>query len=173
MTLLFERNTGDAEDVRMTMGTRIGWKSGCLTAAMAGAALAPHQAGASLGAPEATVAADAEQLKGSIRLTEHANYRVHEVTLPSGTVLREFATPAGSIFAVAWSGPSMPNLRQALGGYFDTYTAAAKAPHQGHHHLAVTQDKIVLQSSGRMRAFTGRAYLPQAVPAGVSVDELH
>jgi hypothetical protein len=32
---------------------------------------------------------------------------------------------------------------------------------------------LVIESAGRMRAFTGRAYLPQAVPAGVIVDELH
>jgi hypothetical protein len=143
-----------------------------LALALLGAALTPHSARAALGEPEASVASDAERLMGSIKLTERANYRMHEVRLPSGTVLREFATPGGSVFAVAWNGPSIPNLRQALGSYFDAYTAAAKAPHYGHHHLAVNQDKFVLQSSGRMRAFSGRAYLPQAVPAGVSLDEL-
>jgi hypothetical protein len=30
-----------------------------------------------------------------------------------------------------------------------------------------------MQSSGHMRAFTGRAYLPRAVPPGVTEDELH
>ena len=66
----------------------------------------------------------------------------------------------------------MPNLRQTLGQYFDTYVAAAKAKHAGHHHLQIQQDDLVVQAGGHMRAFSGRAYLPQAVPAGVSIGDL-
>jgi hypothetical protein len=29
-----------------------------------------------------------------------------------------------------------------------------------------------VQVSGHMRAFTGRAYLPQAIPGGVSLEDL-
>jgi hypothetical protein len=135
--------------------------------------LAPHAARATLGEPETTVASDVAELKGSVKSTQLTNYRVHEIQLPSGTVLREFATPGGSVFAVAWSGPSMPNLQQTLGSYFNTFVAAAKSPHGGHHVLQVQQDNFVMQSSGHMRAFSGRAYLPHAIPAGVSLDELH
>jgi len=151
----------------------IGQKYAYLAAALLVAALAPQLALATLGEPETTIAADAAELKASVKSTEQTNYRVHEIQLPSGTVLREFATVGGIVFAVAWSGPAMPNLQQALGSYFDVYVTAAKAPHAGHRHLQVQQDNFVMQSSGRMRAFTGRAYLPQAVPAGVSRDELH
>ena len=135
--------------------------------------LAPPPARASLGDPEATAGSDAAQLHGSMKSTERTNYRVHEIQLPSGTALREFSTPGGTVFAVAWRGPAIPNLQQALGRYFDTFTAAASAPHGGHHQLQIQQENFVMQSSGHMRAFSGRAYLPQALPAGISLEDLH
>ena len=143
-----------------------------LMAVLLPAALAPHPASAALGEVETTVASDAERLEGSIKSTERTNYRVHEIKLPSGSVVREFATLDGHVFAVAWRGPTIPNLQQVLGSYFDTFTAAARMPHGGHHQLQIHQDNFVMRSSGHMRAFSGRAYLPPAVPAGVSLDEL-
>jgi uncharacterized protein DUF2844 len=136
------------------------------------AALSPCIAGAALGEPESSVQTDGAMLQGSIRTTEHASYRLHEIQLPSGTVLREFAGSDGKVFAVAWNGPNIPNLRQAFGRYFDTYVTAAKAKHAGHTHLQIQQSDLVVQSNGHMRAFVGRAYLPQAVPSGVDLGEL-
>jgi hypothetical protein len=160
------------EQLSMLTRPGIGSRYIYLAAALLAAPLAPHSARATLGEPETTVASDAAELKGSVKSTEQTNYRVHEIQLPSGTVLREFTTLGGTVFAVAWSGPAMPNLQQTLGSYFNNFVAAAKAPHGGHHVLQVQQDSFVMQSSGHMRAFTGRAYLPQSIPAGVSVDEL-
>jgi hypothetical protein len=135
-------------------------------------ALLPGVAGATLGEPEATVQTDTQLLRGAIKSTARSNYRVHEIQLPSGTVLREFVASDGNVFAIAWSGPALPNLRQTLGRYFDTYVAAAQAKQMGRNHLHVVQDNLVIQAGGHMRAFTGRAYLPQAVPAGVSLGDL-
>lgn len=143
--------------------------SACLLLA---AAIAPRMACATLGAPESTAADDAQRLEGEIKSAEHGPYRVHEITLPSGTLLREYAVPGGAVFAVAWSGPAIPNLSQALGGYFTLYTGAAKATHTGRTHLQIRQEGFVMESNGHMRAFTGRAYLPQALPAGTSLDEI-
>jgi len=151
----------------------IGYKCTTLLAAILGTGLLPHPARAALGEPESSVTADVQQLKASIKSTTQTNYRVHEIQLPSGTVVREFSGPDGKIFAVTWKGPAMPNLRQTLGTYFGAYTAAAQAPHAGRGLLQVRQPNLVIQSSGHMRAFAGRAYLPQAVPSGVSVEELH
>jgi Protein of unknown function (DUF2844) len=136
------------------------------------AAMSPYMAAAALGEPETSVSTDVSQLRGSIKITEHANYRQHEIQLPSGTVVREFAGLDGKVFAVAWSGPFVPNLRQTLGRYFDTYVAAAKGRHTGHTHLQISQSDLVVQSGGHMRAFAGRAYLPQAIPSGVDVGDL-
>ena len=156
----------------MPSPARIDFKHVCL-ATLVAAALLPRMAGAALGQPEASAAADALALKGSIKSTEQASYRIHTIELPSGAVLREFATPGGNVFAVAWSGPSLPNLRQSLGQYFDEYVTAAQAKRGSHHQLVIQQDDLVVQSSGHMRDFSGRAYVPRALPAGVTTDELH
>ena len=143
-----------------------------VTCSVLAAALSPCIAEAGLGQPESTLQADAVQLKGSIKATEHAGYRVQEIQLPSGTLVREFVGSDGNVFAVAWNGPTVPNLRQTLGQYFDNFVAAAQAKHADHHHLQIQQSDLVVQAAGHMRAFSGRAYLPQAVPAGVSIGDL-
>ena len=136
------------------------------------AGLGPCIASATLGEPETSVQADVAKLKGSIKVTDHASYRLHEIQMVSGTVVREFVASDGKVFAVAWNGPTIPNLRQMLGQYFDNYVTAAKAKHAGHTHLQIQQSDLVVQAAGHMRAFSGRAYLPQAVPSGVSVGDL-
>ena len=135
-------------------------------------ALMPHSAKATLGEKETSVALDGQQLQSSVKMSERATYRVHELQMASGTRVREFAAPDGTVFAVAWNGPSLPNLRQTLGNYFELYTAGARANRLGHAHLHFQQDGLVVEASGHMRAFMGRAYLPQSVPAGTSLDEV-
>jgi hypothetical protein len=137
------------------------------------AVLSPCIAAAALGEPETSVKTDVARLHGSVTVTPHANYKLHEIQLPSGTLVREFADSDGKVFAVAWNGPTVPNLRQTLGRYFDSYMAAAKAQHSGHHHLQIRQSDLVVLAGGHMRAFSGLAYLPQALPSGVSVGDLH
>ena len=159
------------DDDIMRIRSGIDVRVGCCVGALM-VALLPRLACAALGEPEASVAADVSQLKGSIKSTLRGNYRVHEIQLPSGTVLREFAGAGGNVFAVAWSGPAIPDLRQALGRYFDVYVTAAQARQGGRRHLQIEQSEFVMQSSGHMRAFSGHAYLPQALPAGISAEEI-
>ena len=136
------------------------------------ACLGPAVASASLGEPETSIQADVAKFRGGVHTTEHLTYRVHEIDLPSGTVLHEFVAQGGAIFAVAWSGPVIPNLRQALGKYFDDYVAAAKVSPLHHRRLEINQLDLVVHASGHMRSFSGIAYLPQAIPSGVTVGEL-
>jgi hypothetical protein len=151
------------------MGNRL--RIACCAGALA-VALTPRLACAALGEPEASVDGDVQHFKASIKSTLRSSYRVHEIQLPSGTVLREYAAPGGNVFAIAWSGPAIPDLRQALGRYFDAYLTAARAKPRGRRHLQIDQSGFVMQSSGHMRAFSGRAYLPQALPPGTSMDEI-
>jgi hypothetical protein len=143
-----------------------------LCAGLAATALFPRAAKAALGAPYASIQADQEESHASLKVTPHTNYEVHELTLPSGTLVREYVTPAGVVFAVAWNGPSKPNLSQLLGPYFADLSTAAQNGRGGHNHLDLTRSDLVIQAGGHMRAFSGRAYLVAAVPAGVSSDDL-
>jgi hypothetical protein len=134
----------------------------------------PREARAALGEPESSVQTDVAQLQASIKSSEdRASYRLHEIQLPSGTLLREFVSPDGNVFAVAWNGPHMPDLRQAFGKYFDSFVSAAKSSHGDHSHLQIEQSDLVVQIRGHMRAFSGRAYLPGAIPSGVNLGDLH
>jgi hypothetical protein len=156
-----------------TAATNIGARKCALALGCLVAALSPCIAAAALGEAEASVQADGAKMRGVFKLGDHANYRAHEIRLPSGTVVREFVGSDGQVFAVAWHGPTAPNLRQMLGRYFDAFAAAARLKHPGHGRLQVQQDDLVIQSSGHMRAFTGRAYLPLAIPDGVDLGDLH
>jgi hypothetical protein len=134
--------------------------------------LLPGWASAALGELESSVKVDAAQVQGSIKIQERTLYRVHEIQTPSGTIVREFVSPAGTVFAVAWRGPMMPNLRQTLGQYFDNYVAASKLKEAHHRRVQIHQDDLVVESAGHMRAFAGRAYLPGAIPSGVNLGDL-
>jgi hypothetical protein len=127
---------------------------------------------AALGGDLTSVESDQLQMKGMLRTTVTAAYSVHEIQAPSGTVVREYVTPAGKVFAVAWSGPRMPDLRQTLGSYFTEYTQAPRPLRPNHTHFQVADPGFVLQSSGHMRAYSGRAYIPQLLPQNVVVTDI-
>jgi hypothetical protein len=108
----------------------------------------------------------------SRQVTAQAAYTVHELQLPNGGLVHEYVSPTGRVFGVSWGAPFMPNLRQLLGVHFDTYTGSPHQQRGGRGHLAVREGGLVVESNGRMRAFRGRAYLADAIPAGVTVDDI-
>jgi len=127
---------------------------------------------AALGGDAASVDTDAAKMKGQARAMAVSGYTVKEITLPSGTVVREYVSAEGKVFAVTWKGMSQPDLQQTLGTYFEQYKAAATAPHAGHHHLTIHQPELVVSSGGHMRAWSGRAYVPALLPPSFSVDDI-
>src|SRR6202042_2851944 len=146
-------------------------KRAALGVAVLIAALLPQVASATLGQPEITVQTDVELAHASIKSSEdRTGYRVHEIQLPSGTVMREFVASNGNVFAVTWQGPTRPDLRQALGQYFDAFSAP-RSKFADRRHVQIQQGDLVLQSGGHMRALTGRAYLQSAIPSGVSLGD--
>jgi len=137
--------------------------------AMLGASCAlSFAAHATLGQNVSTVDSDQLRLHAVAHTANtQSAYTVHLMTLPSGTQVREYVAPNGIVFGVAWEGPTLPDLKSMLGVSFDTYVAAV-ATRRG-TPLAVSGNNLVVYSGGHLRAFSGHAYLPQAVPAGVDV----
>lgn len=141
------------------------WGGACAT--LGSACIIALPASATLGQDVSTVDRDQAQMHASARvLATEAAYSVHLLTLPSGTVVREYAAPGGIVFGVAWEGPTLPNLKAILGPAFDQYVAASAIRRSG--TAAVSNSHLVVVSGGRLRAFAGHAYVPQAVPAGVN-----
>ncbi|WP_374190163.1 DUF2844 domain-containing protein [Burkholderia pseudomallei] len=95
---------------------------------------APAHAGLG-GAPMTPPAADTAATVRSIQRSIHAaggastaavGYTVRETTLGSGTVVREYVSTAGTVFALSWQGPVAPNLSDLLGAYFPQYEAGGR-----------------------------------------------
>jgi hypothetical protein len=127
---------------------------------------------ATLGGDEASIVSDQAQMKASRRILSTSTYTTHEIQIASGTLVREYISAQGQVFGVTWKGPALPDLQQILGSHFANYGAAARGKHIRHGPVLVQQPELVIQSGGHMRAFFGRAYIPQLLPAGVAGDEL-
>jgi len=127
---------------------------------------------AELGGDEASVETDQVHMEGMRRIARAPAYSVHEIQAPTGSVVREYVSPAGKVFAVAWEGPVLPDLQQVLGPYFDRL-AHARNNRNGRGPLVIHEPGLVVHSGGHMRAFVGRAYLPDMLPAGVEVESIH
>lgn len=131
---------------------------------------------AALGGDVTTVQADTAHMQGSLRITHTGAYTVHEIQTPTGIVIREYVSPAGKIFAVAWRGPWLPDMQQLLGDYFQQYADAAARTQAnnrpGRKPLQIAQPGFVLQQIGHMRSFTGKAYVPELLPPGVSPEAI-
>ncbi len=100
-------------------------------------------------------------------------YTVHEIDSGS-TVVREYISPSGIVFAVAWNGLVHPDLTQLLGQYTGEYQEALKktAPKHGRRRLQVKANRVIVEKWGHMRNLQGRAYVPELIPSGVNIDEI-
>jgi hypothetical protein len=106
----------------------------------------------------------------------NANFTVRQTTLSSGTVVREYIGPDGTVFGIAWTGPRMPDLATLLGSYFPQATSAVDAQRAqrggGRGPASVEQPGLVVHSGGHMGSFAGQAYLPQALPSNVTGSDI-
>ncbi|HEY3784034.1 MAG TPA: DUF2844 domain-containing protein [Steroidobacteraceae bacterium] len=128
---------------------------------------------AALGGDVSSVEHDRLQMRGGSQVTTSPmGYTVHEIRTPGNTVVREYVSAAGRVFAVTWHGPLLPDLRETLGSYFTQYEQAAGAPHSDHRHLSIEQPDLVVHSHGHMRAFFGEAWVPSLLPPNFPVDEI-
>ena len=136
----------------------------------------PCSAAAALGGSVTTVDADRVHIQGALmRIVQTGPFALHEIRSSSGTMIREYVNSTGTVFAVAWDGPWLPDLRQVLGNQFDRYQAAMQSRQRartGRGVLVIDEAGLVVQMSGHPRAFTGRAYLPALLPAGVQLESI-
>ena len=127
---------------------------------------------AALGGDESSIQADRAQMHASLRTTQTAAYTVHELQAPTGHLVREYLSSSGTVFGVTWQGPWKPDLRQLLGSHFDELRQATPAVHVRRGPVVIRQSGLVFEMSGHVRAFAGRAYIPELLPAGVQADPI-
>jgi len=146
----------------------------CAAGAILVVLLFSARAAASLGGDLGSIQTDQVRLQGAVmRVTSRDTFTVHEMRAATGTTVREYVSSSGKVFGVAWDGPTLPDLRQVLGVYFPAYIEAAQAAQKkrlGHGPIRIEEPTFVVEQSGHPRAFAGRAYVPQFVPAGIGAE---
>ncbi len=88
--------------------------------------------------------------------------------------VREYISPSGVVFAVAWNGLSHPDLTSLLGSYVGEYQQALRQTplERGKRHFQIKANSVIVEKWGHMRSVHGRAYIPALIPSGVSIDEI-
>lgn len=132
----------------------------------------PQPARAALGGSATSIETDRVSMKGLTRPVTPGAVQKQELQLPSGTIVIEYLNSAGQVFAVTWHGPVLPDLHQVLGNYFANYQTAARQPVARHRLVRLNSPGIVIESSGKMRAFVGRAWVPALLPSGVTSADI-
>ena len=127
--------------------------------------------GAHLGSDLVSVQADAQLLQGVVSTRAFANYDVLQIATAAGQTVREYLDRRGQVFAVTWSSVAPPDLAQVLGPYHPQYAAGLSAlDHPGlKRSVRVATPALIVESSGHLRAYSGRAYLPALLPGGVDL----
>ena len=134
-----------------------------------------------LGDNASSVLTDQSLMKGTLHSVDKNAYVMYEITTSYGSKVREFVSPAGVVFAVAWDGQFPPNFQQLLGPYYrQAQDAAAQERSQqaGERRVVrrgsafIDTPGLVFEQTGHSRSFHGRAYIPQLIPQGVALGDI-
>jgi uncharacterized protein DUF2844 len=138
-----------------------------------GLAILPIPAAAVLGDSAASVLSDQARMKGTLRSVDVTSYVLHEITTPAGTVVREYVSPAGAVFGVAWQGQLPPDLEQLLGPYYQqAKQAVQQRDRRGRAPISIETPGLVVQQTGHPRSFYGQAYIPLLLPQDVKSSDI-
>ncbi len=135
---------------------------------------AAPMAHAALGESTDSITSDRKALSAAWGATiARSGYTIQTIVSASTTV-REYLSPSGIVFGIAWNGLAHPELTRLLGSYAGEYQDAQRqTPHKpGRRRLHVKTNRIIVEKWGHMRNLQGRAYVPSLIPSGVSVDEI-
>lgn len=135
----------------------------------------PGHVFAALGENVSSVQFDQVHMQATVRTIQSNTHIVHELHSPTGTVVREYVSPSGTVFAVAWEGPWLPDMRQLLGSHFEEYMRAVQAQSSGRvgrRPIAIELPGLVVHMTGHPRSYAGHAYVPEMVPQGVKDEDI-
>ncbi len=130
---------------------------------------APAWAG--LGQPEASVTTDRQQMRSEDHVQTLQTYKIHQLTSGNGPTVREYVSPGGVVFGIAWQGRSAPDMNQLLGTYVANLQTATPSQTKIVRLRGVTvkTGDFVYTNFCRMRRCTGSAYVPSLVPTNVPI----
>ena len=142
----------------------------CVTVLLA---LVATAAQAGLGNPVAQLRDDQSRLGArDISVQRAAAFDRHAFQSSNGVRIRAFAGRDGQVFAVTFDGPAMPDLKVLLGTRYAEYASAVRPSPSTHKVYTYASGTLELNIVKLPRGFTGSAWVPGAVPAGVNVSAL-
>jgi hypothetical protein len=152
-----------------------------LKIAMLAATLLPLASHATLGRAPSTGASSATLLRATpqsaaatpaAQPANAAPYSMRQSVDANGVTIREYVLPQNVVFAVKWNGPIRPDMTALLGSYFPNFVNAGQSHTAGTGPLIDGNDDFRIESAGRMGRFSGMAWLPRLIPAGVRPGDL-
>jgi hypothetical protein len=122
-----------------------------------------------LGASTTTVEQDRQRLKATVKRQSRTGYTVHALEARDGSV-REYASPAGIIYGLAWNHQTgLLDLEELFGAYYAEYTqAVTDHPQPRRRARRITTEHLVVERGGRMGAVWGRVWVLPLLPSGLS-----
>ena len=145
------------------------WRGALAAAAL----LAAAPAAAGLGERAEAIPADRRALAAERRAPlARPGYTVERMASPAHEV-REYVSPSGVVFGVAWDGLSHPDLSRLLGAYATEFERALPGSSAvKRRRRTVRTPRLVVETWGHMRSLHGRAYAAALLPPGVSGDDV-
>ena len=131
---------------------------------------------AELGGDVPSVLADRVRLGGALRVRGSDGYTIYEIVDQNETMVREFVSPSGVVFAISWEGRFVPQLQDLLGTSFARYAVMLqqeKTMHPERAPLNIHEPQLAFENGGHMGWYYGRAYLPQGIPRGIDARVIH
>jgi hypothetical protein len=125
---------------------------------------------AALGENVSSVDSDAQALGAQHVMVAKVGYNMHQITLRDGSVIKEFVSPAGTVFGVSWKSHSMPNLPQLLGSYLTNLQLGQRTRVIPRRGVTIQGNDFVFTNFGLTGSFHGRAWVPSLVPANLTME---
>lgn len=128
-----------------------------------------------LGQAKTSVEKDRAAMGGQVQSKLAPGYSVETITV-AGMSIKEYVSSDGIVFAVAWRGTGVPNLRLLFGTYFDEYLEALTELQNNkpriRRPLMLKTANLVVERSGHARNTWGRAFIPSRLPVVVSPKDI-
>jgi Protein of unknown function (DUF2844) len=131
---------------------------------------------AALGETAASVERDRVMMKGQRQSRGGAaGYSIDTITV-AGIKVKEYVSSDGVVFAVVWTGTGVPDLQLLLGEYFEEYRQGVNAARSHRPKIRkpfqLKSERLVVERGGHSRSLWGRAFLPAALPPGVTAEDI-
>lgn len=126
-----------------------------------------------LGESSTTVEQDRQRLNAAVKKQARTGYTVHVLEAQGGSI-REYASPAGVIYGLAWNHRTgVLDLKTLFGSYYEEYSQALATEPRPHQRAnRITTEHLIVERGGRMGAVWGRVWVRPLLPPGMSGDHI-